>query len=309
MEPFKRFDDQKLDSLRARYRGDDLFRTWARPLCQLEDQLGELNAVEVWSETEMLRQRLADVNEHPDAEAEFMYGQLKSRHQSGRTAIIILTVLFTQMSDAAPDEEEDAAERNPNRAVCNVLAHVLTAPKHRAFAEKLINVFKRRRYDNEGHKIVLPVTDYMDVKSPLQLMDDAAKASVETCVGEILDRTQGVRRMLAVTWEVYAAVWRDICAMQEVGQLIGKKEPRNNSWGKNLKLVANVLGMMRDIKCGARMLIDGSVAAVNNVFDSNMRAYISNHADFGSSNTPLTKELHTRIKRLIETRIAAADKD
>lgn len=309
MEPFKRFDDQKLDSLRVRYRGDDLFRTWARPLCQLEDQLGELNAVEVWSETEMLRQRLADVNDHPDAEAEFMYGQLKSRHQSGRTAIIILTVLFTQMSDAAPDEEEDAAERNPNRAVCNVLAHVLTAPKHRAFAEKLINVFKRRRYDNEGHKIVLPVTDYMDVKSPLQLMDDAAKASVETCVGEILDRTQGVRRMLAVTWEVYAAVWRDICAMQEVGQLIGKKEPRNNSWGKNLKLVANVLGMMRDIKCGARMLIDGSVAAVDNVFDSNMRAYISNHADFGSSNTPLTKELHTRIKRLIETRIAAADKD
>ena len=120
MEHFKRFDDQKLDSLRARYRGDDLFRTWARPLCQLENQLGELNAVEVWSETEMLRQRLADVKAHQDAEAEFMYGQLKGRHQSERTVIIILTVLFTQMADAAPDEEDDAAERNPNRAVCNV---------------------------------------------------------------------------------------------------------------------------------------------------------------------------------------------
>lgn len=71
MARFERFDDRKLDSLRARYRGDDLFRTWARPLCQLENQLGELNAVEVWSETEMLRQRLADANEHPDAEAEF----------------------------------------------------------------------------------------------------------------------------------------------------------------------------------------------------------------------------------------------
>ena len=304
MEHFERFDDQKLDSLRARYRGDDLFRTWARPLCQLEDQLGELNAVEVWSETEMLRQRLGDVKTHQDAEAEFMYGQLKSRHQSGRTAIIILTVLFTQMADAAPDEEEDAAERNPNRAVCNVLAHVLMTPKHRAFAEQLINVFKYRRYDNEGRKIVLPVTDYMDVRSPLQLMDDAAKANVETCVGEILDRTQGVRRMLAVTWEVYAAIWRNICAMQEVGQLIGKNEPRNNSWGKNLKLVANVLGMMRDIKCGERMLIGDSVSAVNNVFGSNMRSYISNHADFGSSNTPLTKELHTRIKQLIETTVA-----
>ena len=304
MEHFKRFDDQKLDSLRARYRGDDLFRTWARPLCVLEDQLGGLNAVEVWSETEMLRQRLADVNEHPDAEAEFMYGQLKSRHQSERTAIIILTVLFTQMADAAPDDEEDAAERNPNRAVCSVLAHVLMTPKHRVFAEKLIRAFQHRRYDNEGRKIVLPVTDYMNVKSPLQLMDDAAKASVETCVGEILDRTQGVGHMLAVAWDVYTAIWRNICAMQEVGLLIGKTEPRNNSWGKNLKLVANVLGMMRGIKCGERMLIEGSVSDVSGVLGSNMRAYISKHADFGSSNTPLTKELHTRIKRLIETTVA-----
>lgn len=266
--------------------------------------MGELNAVEVWSETEMLRQRLADVKAHPDAEAEFMYGQLISRHQSERTVIIILTVLFTQMADAAPDEEEDAAERNPNRAVCNVLAHVLMTPKHRVFALKLINVFKHRRYDNEGRKIVLPVTNYMDVRSPLQLMDDAAKANVETCVGEILDRTQGVRRMLAVAWNVYTVIWRNICAIQEVGLLIGKNEPRNNSWGKNLKLVANVLGMMRGIKCGERMLIDGSVSAVSDVLGSNMRSYISKHADFGSSNTPLTKELHTRIKQLIEMKVA-----
>ena len=115
--------------------------------------------------------------------------------------------------------------------------------------------------------------------------------------------------MLAVTWDVYTAIWRNICAMQEVGQLIGKNEPRNNSWGKNLKLVANVLGMMRGIKCGEKMLVDGNVTDVNNVFDSNMRTYISNHADFGSSNTPLTKDLHTRIKRLIETMVAdVADK-
>lgn len=311
MERFERFDDRKLDSLRARYRGDDLFRTWARPLCQLENQLGELNAVEVWSETEMLRQRLADVNEHPDAEAEFFYGQLKSRHQSGRTAIVILAVLFSQMADAAPDDDA-AAERNPNRAVCSVLAHVLMAPEHRAFAEKLIHVFKSRRYDNEGRKIVLPVTDYMDLRSPLQLMDDAAKASVEACVGEILELTQGLKRMLTVSWEVYASVWRDICAMEEVCLLMVKVEPRNNRWGKNLKLVANVVGMMSGIKHGEKAVVEGSAAALSKVFPSNVRSYIMYHADFGSSNTPLTRELHTRIKRLIETAVAdaaaAADK-
>lgn len=305
MERFERFDDRKLDSLRARYRGDDLFRTWARPLCQLENQLGELNAVEVWSETEMLRQRLADVNEHPDAEAEFFYGQLKSRHQSGRTAIVILAVLFSQMADAAPDDDA-AAERNPNRAVCSVLAHVLMAPEHRAFAEKLIHVFKSRRYDNEGRKIVLPVTDYMDLRSPLQLMDDAAKASVEACVGAILELTQGIKRMLTVSWEVYASVWRDICAMEEVCLLMVKVEPRNNRWGKNLKLVANVVGMMSGIKHGEKAVVEGSAAALSKVFPSNVRSYIMYHADFGSSNTPLTRELHTRIKRLIETAVADA---
>lgn len=241
----------------------------------------------------------------------FFYGQLKSRHQSERTAIVILAVLFSQMADAAPDDDA-AAERNPNRAVCSVLAHVLMAPEHRAFAEKLIHVFKSRRYDNEGRKIVLPVTDYMDLRSPLQLMDDAAKASVEVCVGAILELTQGLKRMLTVSWEVYASVWRDICAMEEVCLLMVKVEPRNNRWGKNLKLVANVVGMMSGIKHGEKAVVEGSAAALSNVFPSNVRSYIMYHADFGSSNTPLTRELHTRIKRLIETAVAdaaaAADK-
>ena len=61
MEPFERFSEQKLENLRRRYRGDDLFRTWTRLLCILEQQLHGLNAVEVWSETEMVRQRLSEI--------------------------------------------------------------------------------------------------------------------------------------------------------------------------------------------------------------------------------------------------------
>lgn len=299
-----RFDDQKLARLRARYLGDDLFRTWAWLLCRLESQCGELNAVEVWSETERLRQQLADIKEHRDTVAEFLYQQLVSRHQSERTAITILAVLFSQMADAAPDESDDAAERNPNRGVCSVLARVLMAPEHRDFATKLIEAFGRRRYDNEGRKIVLPVTDYMNVKSPLQLMDDEAKASVETQVGEILELTQGIKRMLGVSWEVYAAIWRGICALREVGEIIGDCQPRGNRWGKNLKLVANVLGMMRGMKHGQRVLVDGAVTAVSDALGCNVRTYVSNHADYGTSNTPLTRELHERIEQLIEETVA-----
>ena len=133
MEKFERFSEEKLTSLRARYRGDDLFRTWTWILCLLEQQLNGLNAVEVWSETEMIRQKLSAIKEHRDNEVEFLYGELKNRHQSEKTAVIILTVLFTQMCDAAPDEEDDAAERNPNRAVCTVLARLLMHHANRPF--------------------------------------------------------------------------------------------------------------------------------------------------------------------------------
>ena len=77
MEKFERFSEEKLISLRALYRGDDLFRTWTWLLCLLEQQLNGLNAVEVWSETEMIRQKLSEIKEHRDNEVEFLYGRIQ----------------------------------------------------------------------------------------------------------------------------------------------------------------------------------------------------------------------------------------
>ena len=66
MEKFERFPEEKNASLRARYRGDDLFRTWTWLLCLLEQQLNGLNAVEIWSETEMMAQVRKSVDCPPD---------------------------------------------------------------------------------------------------------------------------------------------------------------------------------------------------------------------------------------------------
>ena len=299
MEKFERFSEEKLTSLRARYRGDDLFRTWTWLLCLLEQQLNGLNAVEVWSETEMIRQKLSEIKEHRDNEVEFLYGELKNRHQSEKTAIIILTVLFTQMCDAAPDEEDDAAVQNPNRAVCSVLAHLLMNPKIRSFTEKLIKAFNHRRYDNEGNKIVLPITDYMEVKSPLELMDEEAKVKVERWVEEIEKLTRGIRGILNIDWDVYKYIWRNICAEQEIPLLLKEKQPRGNKWGYNLKLVANVLGILHTIPYGENVVLEGSIQTISDAVGVNVRAYIGNHADFGSSNTTLTKEMHAKIKQFI----------
>ena len=299
MEKFERFSEEKLTSLRALYRGDDLFRTWTWLLCLLEQQLNGLNAVEVWSETEMIRQKLSEIKEHRDNEVEFLYGDLVKRHQSESTAIIILTVLFTQMCDAAPDEEDDAAERNPNRAVCTVLARLLMHHANRPFFEKLIAAYKSRRFDNEGNKIILPITDYMEVKSPLELMDEEAKVKVERWVEEIEKLTRGIRGFLNIDWDVYKYIWRNICAEQEIPLLLKEKQPRGNKWGYNLKLVANVLGILHTIPYGENVVLEGSIQAISDAVGVNVRAYIGNHADFGSSNTTLTKEMHAKIKQFI----------
>ena len=299
MEKFERFSEEKLTSLRALYRGDDLFRTWTWILCLLEQQLNGLNAVEVWSETEMIRQKLSEIKEHRDNEVEFLYGDLVKRHQSESTAIIILTVLFTQMCDAAPDEEDDAAERNPNRAVCTVLARLLKNSPNRPFFKKLIAAYKSRRYDNEGNKIILPITDYLNVKSPLELMDEEAKAKVEKWVGEIENRTLRIRYFLNIDWDVYKNIWRNICTEQEISLLLTREQPRNNKWGFNLKLVANVLGILHATPYDGKFVLDGSIQAISDAVGVNVRAYIANHADFGTSNTTLTKEMQAKIKQII----------
>lgn len=299
MEKFERFPEEKIVSLRGRYRGDDLFRTWTWLLCLLEQQLNGLNAVEIWSETEMICQKLSEIKEHRDNEVEFLYGDLVKRHQSESTAIIILTVLFTQMCDAAPDEEDDAAERNPNRAVCTVLARLLMNPANKPFVEKLIAAYKSRRYDNEGNKIILPITDYLNVKSPLELMDEGAKAKVEKWVEEIENRTLRIRYFLNIDWDVYKNIWRNICTEQEISLLLKKEQPRKNKWGFNLKLVANVLGILHATPNDEKFVLEGSIQAISDAVGVNVRAYIANHADFGTSNTTLTKEMHAKIKQII----------
>lgn len=325
MEAFQRFNIEKLDSLRARYRGDDLFRTWTRTLCMIEDKCDELNAVEIWNETEEIRLRLLDIKEHRSTEVEFLYGMLKERHSiwidvagervsrkkedANRTAIIILTVLFSQFADSAPDKEDDAYERNPNKGLCNVLANKLMTPEHRDLTTKLIAMFKRWRYDSEGNKIVLPITDYMNMKSPMELMDEEARLEIESMVNEIAEKTRGIKRLLNIDWELYCDIWKQICSMNGILSLMKVKRPnsQNNEWGKNLTLVANVIGILHEINIGDKNAIDGNVNNINDSLGINVRTYISNHTDFDSNNTVLTKEQHKKIENIIVSMIEKTD--
>ena len=81
--------------------------------------------------------------------------------------------------------------------------------------------------------------------------------------------------------------------------LLKKEQPRNNKWGFNLKLVANVLGILHVTPYGDGFVLAGSIQTISDAVGVNVRAYIGNHADFGSSNTTLTKEMHAKIKQFI----------
>ena len=69
--------------------------------------------------------------------------------------------------------------------------------------------------------------------------------------------------------------------------------------GVNLKLVANVMGILRATPYDGKFVLEGSIQAISDAVGLNVRAYIANHADFGTSNTTLTKEMHAKIKQII----------
>ena len=102
-----------------------------------------------------------------------------------------------------------------------------------------------------------------------------------------------------IDWDVYKNIWRNICTEQEISLLLTREQPRNNKWGFNLKLVANVLGILHATPYDGKFVLDGSIQAISDAVGLNVRAYIANHADFGTSNTTLTKEMHAKIKQII----------
>ena len=319
---FERFSKEKSESLFKRYKGDDLFCAWVHILQTIEQQRGELNAIEVWSETEVLRSQLAAEGEQADVYAEFIFSALRDRHsewvgptkgkvvqrsqhESEQTAILIMTVLFSQMADGAEDESDEAIENNPNIAVCRALGRIIMNPKYRKDSEGILKAFSHRKINNRGGKIILPVTDYMAVKTPMELMDDEAKQTIEETVSAIVELTSGLKAICNINWNIYIDIWRSICAHFGVIELLNKISPRDNKWGKNLKLVANVLGIIKDTKTkdDKTILLD-NVSKIDQLIKiSNVRSYISNYKSFGTTNSELTKDLYDAISQILTEKV------
>ncbi len=318
--PFVRFTKEQLTSCCHRYLGDDLFRTWAETLSLLERK-GNLHPVEIWNEAENLRIQLSEITEHRDTLMHFFMADLIKKYrffqekegltercetEATATALCVMTVLFTQLCDAGED-----TEHHPYKAMCRALADILTNPQYGEYPERLIKAFTRKRNDNEGNKIILPVTDYMQMENQLERMDEMAREEIETVAREVLEQTKGIKALCRIDWDIYESIWRDICAENGMMELLKNVKPRGNKWGKNLILVCNVLGLMKGMYIEDDKkndtLIEDNVSKIRDAIEGKPhRDYIAKCKDFGGSHCVFTKNQCTRIEKIISNRLGKA---
>lgn len=308
---FIRFTNNQSQNVRHRYIGDDLFRVWIDTLVRLDKR--ELNPVEIWCEAERLRRQLETIHEHREYEVQFFLSDLEERYvtfvengvevqrtesEATRTALIVLTILFSQLCDAG---ERD---KNPHQAICASLAKILTTPCFNGYPEKLIQAFERKKHDYEGKKIVLPIKDYMQHGVCEDAMDELARGEVELLLNAVIINTQGIRPMCRIGWNGYKQIWRSICLDTKSYNLLKKIEPRKNSWNLNQKMVCNVIGLMTTFHLNNdkqnSTLVDDNKQHISDLLSTkNLRPYLSKYENVGTSDSAFDEEALALVKKII----------
>ena len=144
----------------------------------------------------------------------------------------------------------------------------------------------------------------MQMENSLERMDDVARGEIEAMVKDVLELTKGVRALCRIGWDAYESIWRAIFAESGMMELLKKVEPRNNVWGKNVKMVCNVLGLMKGMHLDGdrtkETLIEDNVTKISNAIEGKPhRDYIAKCKDFGGPSCMFTKEQCGRIEGLI----------
>ena len=203
---------------------------------------------------------------------------------------IVLTML---MNAVEKGHEEEAFDNEP---MCMAIMDILSSDR---FFQGLIGLFFKREVGYDGQKVVITPSDPMQEKTIFENMDDVAKEEILQIVKNVVSRTQGLKTLFGDYWKAWEPLWQDICADTQLVLMMKNEEPRTTEWGMNQKMVLNVVGMFRD-----QTKLTASIQALNDaVCKTNMRSYISNHADYGVTNSVFSREQHDRIKQLIEKHV------
>lgn len=293
-----------------RYRNNDLFRQWSGILCQLEREAGEMDAVSLWFYAEKCLQQLRNLQQYRDEEIPYIYNELitqcgifakdtesinRTQDEAERSAVTVMCVMLTSLMNAVEKGHEN--EDFNNKAMCVAIDRLLQ--KNRYYA-MLMDTFFGRKTGNDGQEVVITPSDPMLEKTISEYMDEEAKQEICQMVENVVTRTRGLKSLFNKHWEVWQPVWHDICSDSEMMLMMKNKEPRTTDWGINQKMVCNVVGLFKEMTIKSTV----SIQKINDVLSStNVRSYVSNHADYGGTNSVFNREQHDRIKQLIEKRI------
>lgn len=292
-------------TLHHRYKQSDLYRQWSPILATLQRQYDEADAQTLWYMAELLVIRLRGEQEFREQEIPPIYNELlteclkfddntRTKKQAKCTASTIMCITLTMLMNAV--EKGHEYESFDNEPICMAIMDILS---NDSFFQGLMNLFFKRNVGYDGNKVVITPSDPMQEKTIFESMDDVAKKYIEQTVKNIVSRTQKLKALFGDYWDAWEPLWRDICADTQFVLLMKNKEPRTTDWDMNQKMVLNVVGIFKDIA-----KLKASIQTLNDaVCQTNMRSYISNHADYDGTNTVFTQEQHDIIKKLIEKSI------
>lgn len=284
-------DEQRM--LHHRFKQSDLYRQWSPILAMLQREYKEVDPQTLWYEAECKIVRLKGEQTFREQEINPIYNELLTGY-SRQTASTVMCVVLTMLMNAVESEHEE--DKFDNEPMCMAIMDILSGDK---FFQGLMNLFFKRNKGYDGQKVIITPNDPMLENSIIESMDNIAKEEIEQMVKNVVSRTQGLKPLFNEYWKVWEPLWRDICIDTQFMLLMKKEEPRTTDWGLNQKMVCNVAGMFK-----GQTKLTASNKAINDVLCStNIRNYISNHAEYGSTNAVLTRDQHDRIEQLIEKHV------
>lgn len=289
-------------TLHHRYKQNDLYRQWSPILAMLQRKYDEADAQTLWYQAEQQIVRLRGELSFREQEIAPIYNELieealkfdenvRTKEQAQRTAATVMGILLTMLMNAV--EKGHEAESFDNEPMCLAVFDVLM---NDTFFQNLMNLFFSRSTGYDGKKVVITPSDPMMEKTLLERMDEVAIEETRQMVNDIISRTKGIEALLDKDWPHWEALWVDLLTDTQMMFMMKNKEPRTTDWGINQKMVCNVLGLVKD-----KLRLTASVKALNDaICKTNVRSYITNHADYGGTDSVFDSTQHDRIKLLIE---------
>lgn len=285
----KTLNDEERRNCHQLFRNNDLFRHWHPILSEIEQKFTKMDAISVWHNADVVLRRLRSVTEFRDEELNFIHSEI-SRNNAKEVVSTIMAVVLTRLMNATEEGHEE--EDMPNDLICNA---ILKKHYEDTFFDKIMTVFFKRNIGNDGKKVVITPSDPMTQNTLLDDMDDIAKKEINDYVNRVMEVTGGLKVYIK-DWNEWENLWKSICLDIELLALLKDISPRGSEWGFNQKMVCNVIGMYVGAKSS-----DISITSINNALGTkNLRIYISNHCAHKSDSSPLSKEQHDKILKIIK---------